>query len=53
MLIQKLWQVTWDHRNEILHRHENLITLVEASSGDVIATRVQEELVIGMQSKVC
>jgi hypothetical protein len=49
MLIQKLWQVAWDqwdHRNEILHRHKNLVTLAEAA---VITTPVQEKLVIGIQ----
>jgi hypothetical protein len=49
MLIQKLWRVAWDqwgHRNDILHRHENLVNLAEAA---VIATHVQEELAIGIQ----
>jgi hypothetical protein len=46
MLTKKLWQVTWDqwdHRNEIFHRNENMVTLAEAA---VIATCVQEELAI-------
>jgi hypothetical protein len=49
MLIQQIWQVVWyqwDHRNNILHWHKNLVTLAEVA---VIANRVQEELAIGIQ----
>jgi hypothetical protein len=35
-----------DHRNEMLHRHEHMVALVEAA---VIATCVQEEIVIRIQ----
>jgi hypothetical protein len=49
MLILKLWEVVWyqwDHMNDILHQHKNMVMLVEAA---VITTRVQEELAIGIQ----
>jgi lipopolysaccharide biosynthesis glycosyltransferase len=33
MIIQKLWQLAWDqrdHRNEVLHKSENFVSLAEA-----------------------
>jgi hypothetical protein len=49
VLIQKIWQVTWDqweHMNMILHNSENLVTQAEAG---VITSRVQMELETGIQ----
>jgi hypothetical protein len=43
-LIQNIWQVTWDqweHKNEILHNSEDLVTQAESV---MIASRVQMEL---------
>jgi hypothetical protein len=48
MLIQKLWQVAWDqwdHWNDVIHQHENLVTIDVA----VITTHMQEELATGAQ----
>jgi hypothetical protein len=47
--IQNIWQVAcdqWEHRNEILHKSENLVTQAEAK---IIAPRVQMELETGIQ----
>jgi lipopolysaccharide biosynthesis glycosyltransferase len=49
ILIQNLWQVTWDqldHQHYILHQQNNLVTLAEAAG---ITTCVQEELAIVIQ----
>jgi hypothetical protein len=35
MLLQRLWRISralWEHRNEILHQQENIVTQVQESS---------------------
>jgi hypothetical protein len=44
--LEHRYSCQWDHWNDILHQHENLVTLAEAA---VITAIVQEELAIGIQ----